>query len=109
MTALAHTVRAGDTLWDLARTYGVSIEAIQQENGLQGQVIRAGQELRIRGEASDAGNSVAEATSVDHIVKSGDTLSAIAQKYGSSVAAIQKANDLGSATIRPGQVLTVPF
>lgn len=106
--ALAHIVRAGDTLWDLARTYGVSVEAIQQENGLQGQVIRAGQELRIRGE-TNAGSPVSEAASVDHVVASGDTLSGIAQKYGSSVAAIQKANALGSATIRPGQVLTVPF
>ena len=109
MPALAHTVRAGDTLWDLARTYGVTIEAIQQENGLEGRVIQAGQELRIRGDEDDAGDATVEVASIDHRVQSGDTLSGIAQKYGSSVAAIQEANALASATIRIGQRLTVPF
>jgi membrane-bound lytic murein transglycosylase D len=105
-----HDVRSGDTLWDIARAYGVSIEAIREANSLDGQVIRAGQALRIpAGERSDAGGSPSGATSIDHVVKSGDTLSEIAEVYGSSVGAIQKENGLGSGPIRPGQVLTVPL
>lgn len=105
---VAYAVRSGDTLWDIARKYGVSVDAVQEENGLQGQVIRAGQELRIRIESGDAKGPSSAATSVDHTVKSGDTLSEIAEAYGSSVTAIQGANGLGNGTIRPGQVLTVP-
>jgi nucleoid-associated protein YgaU len=46
--------------------------------------------------------------SVYHTVKSGDTLSAIARRYSSSVAKIKAANGLKSDLIRPGQRLRVP-
>lgn len=105
----SHTVRAGDTLWDIARVFGVSIEDIQGENGLAGEVIRAGQELRIPAGGVDAGGSQSKAASVDHVVRAGDTLSEIAEAYGSSVGAIQSANGLETPSIRAGQVLTVPL
>lgn len=40
-----HTVEAGDTLYSLARRYGLTVEALQQLNGLEGTTIRVGQEL----------------------------------------------------------------
>jgi len=43
-----------------------------------------------------------------HKVKSGDTLSAIAQKYHTSVAKIKKANGLKSDRIQIGQILKIP-
>jgi LysM repeat protein len=43
-----------------------------------------------------------------HIVKKGDTLSAIAKRYGSSVSAIQRANGLSGTLIHPGKSLVVP-
>ncbi len=42
-----HTVTAGDSLWGLAKQYGVSVEAIQKANGLDGEKIRRGQTLSI--------------------------------------------------------------
>lgn len=45
---------------------------------------------------------------VRYVVKKGDSLSAIASRNGSSVAAIQKANRITGSTIRPGQSLTIP-
>jgi LysM repeat protein len=47
-------------------------------------------------------------TTVRHTVKKGDTLSGIAARYGSSVSAIQRANNLRGTLIRIGQTLTVP-
>ncbi len=44
---IIYTVRAGDTLWQIARRYGTTVEAIQQANGLTGDRILPGQELRI--------------------------------------------------------------
>jgi LysM repeat protein len=41
-------------------------------------------------------------------VKKGDTLSAIASRYGTSVAKIRSANDISGSMIRPGQKLKVP-
>jgi membrane-bound lytic murein transglycosylase D len=44
----------------------------------------------------------------DYKVKSGDTLGAIAKRFGTSVAAIQSANDLKSAQLKIGQSLSIP-
>lgn len=43
-----------------------------------------------------------------HLVKKGDTLSAIAGRYGSSVSAIRSANGISGSLIRPGQSLVIP-
>ncbi|MCS6980358.1 MAG: LysM peptidoglycan-binding domain-containing protein, partial [Flavobacteriales bacterium] len=43
-----------------------------------------------------------------HIVKSGETLSFIARKYGVSVLSLKKANQLQTDMIRPGQKLKLP-
>lgn len=45
---------------------------------------------------------------VRHTVKKGDTLGAIAGRYGSSVSGIQRASGISGTLIRPGQVLKVP-
>lgn len=45
---------------------------------------------------------------LSHTVRMGETLSQIAQKYGTTVYAIQQANGLRGSTIRPGQVLKIP-
>lgn len=42
-----YTVRAGDTLWQLSRRYGTTVEAIKQANGLTGDILQIGQVLRI--------------------------------------------------------------
>ncbi len=45
-----HTVRSGDTLWDLARTYRTSVETLRRLNGLRrGAVLRLGQKLELPG------------------------------------------------------------
>ncbi|MCH5344752.1 MAG: LysM peptidoglycan-binding domain-containing protein [Acetatifactor sp.] len=42
-----YTVRSGDTLWDLSRRYGTTVDAIKQANGLTSNVLQIGQVLRI--------------------------------------------------------------
>jgi LysM repeat protein len=42
-----YTVRSGDTLYSIARRYNTSVQAIQAANGLSGNTIRPGQQLRI--------------------------------------------------------------
>lgn len=43
-----------------------------------------------------------------YVVRSGDNLSSIASRYGSSVSAIVQANGLANTVIQPGQTLTIP-
>ena len=42
-----HTVKSGDTLWDLAQKYAVSVQVIKQLNNLSSDVIYIGQVLKI--------------------------------------------------------------
>jgi membrane-bound lytic murein transglycosylase D len=100
--ATLHTVRAGDTLWELARRYGVEIGEIQEANGLNGAAIRTGQTLRIPRPAG------AGTEPIEHVVRAGDTLWGIAREYGSSIQQIQAANGLDDRPIIPGQRLTIP-
>lgn len=58
--------------------------------------------------AAETPDPPAAATSVAHVVRRGDTLSGIARRHGASVAALRRANGLGSSLIRPGQTLRVP-
>ncbi|MDF1546018.1 MAG: LysM peptidoglycan-binding domain-containing protein, partial [bacterium] len=82
-----HKVRAGDTLWDLARQYGTTTGKIRRLNGLGGSSrIYAGQVLKITGTSSK--------NYVVHKVRGGDTLSRIAQRYGTSTTRIMANNGL---------------
>ena len=45
--AKTHTVKAGEGLWRIARTYGLSLEQLKALNGLTSNVIRVGQVLKV--------------------------------------------------------------
>jgi len=113
-TAGTHTVVSGDTVWGLARSYGSSVQAISTANALDSRAtIRIGQVLTIPGTTSTTATPTPAATAATatatHTVVSGDTVSALAARYGSTVQAISTANSLNaSAMIRIGQVLAIP-
>jgi membrane-bound lytic murein transglycosylase D len=97
-----HRVSRGETLSEIASRYGVTVASIQEANSIRGSLIRSGQRLVIPPRA-DAGPF-----RVEHVVVVGDTLWELAQRYGSSIEAIQETNSLGGRPIRPGQKLNVP-
>jgi|GEM_PF-367852 len=101
-----HIVRPGETLSSIARMYGVSVQAIINANGLSNpNLIYVGQRLRIPGGGPPAGGSGC----VVYTVKRGDTLAAIAWRYGVTVSAIVAANDLRNPNvIYIGQRLCIP-
>lgn len=111
-SARSHTVRGGDTVSALARTYGSSVAAIVQANGLDHRAfIRVGQQLTIPGRGSGAAAAAAATTTTSggYTVRTGDTVSAIAARHGTTVQAVVAANGLDArASIRAGQRLTVP-
>lgn len=106
----SHKVSEGQSLWVIARGHGCSVDALIEANGLKrGGIIRAGQTLRIpdcdgRARGSD---TAAISSTLRHVVASGETLSAIAKQYDTSIAAIQTRNRIDGSMIRPGQELEV--
>lgn len=118
-SAATHVVAPGDTVWDLAKRHGTTVNAIVKANGLNARaVIVVGQELEIPGSTAKAtsktkastasGKKTTSSAASRYTVKSGDTLSRIATKFGTTVNAIVKANAIANPSlIREGQVLTI--
>ncbi|MCL2464551.1 MAG: LysM peptidoglycan-binding domain-containing protein [Micrococcales bacterium] len=126
-TATKYTVVKGDTLSRIALRYHTTVGALASANGLKNpSFIRIGQVLTIPAAptittvsavvpaasvaTATATTATATATSAaaTYTVMQGDTLSAIAAKYCTTVAALQSANGLSGSLIRIGQVLSVP-
>ncbi|MDV6380988.1 peptidoglycan endopeptidase [Pediococcus pentosaceus] len=95
-------VQKSDTVWALSQKYGVSVKSIESLNNINqnSHLIFVGQDINIPGKTD---SKVTKIT-----VKSGDSLSVLAEKYGVSVNAIMKANNLSSSLIIVGQSLTIP-
>lgn len=117
-TTRTHVVSSGDTVWAIAAHYGSTVKAIVEANDLNSHaVIHVGERLMIpgakassSGKATTASSTKKQATaSSRYTVKSGDTLSAIARKFGSTVAKIADANGIDNPSkIHTGQRLTIP-
>lgn len=95
-----YVVKAGDSLWLIARRYGTTVDAIKTLNGLTSNMITTGQILKI-----PAGQN---APYIEYTVQSGDTLWLIARKYGTTVDAIKNLNGLTGDLLNIGQVLRIP-
>ena len=97
---VVHLVREGESLWSVARQYGVTVDDLRSWNGLaEGAVLRVGDELR-----------VANATVATHEVASGETLGGIALQYGISVQELASENGISTDDIlHPGQELRIPL
>ena len=103
-----HVVQRGETLSQIARSYGVSMAALAQANGISNpNFIYSGQRLTIPG-ASGSASSGSSASSGVHVVRVGENLSSIAARYGVSVAALASANGIANRHhIYVGQRLTI--
>lgn len=105
-----HTVQAGETLYSIARLYGVTVDAIAFANGITNPaLIYVGQVLVIPGATGGTGGTGGTGAQGTYTVVAGDTLFSIARRFSTTVAQLQALNSLGSGTtIYVGQTLTVP-
>jgi len=104
-----YRVNSGDTLGKIAQRHGVSVSSIKSANNIKGSTIMAGQTIRIPGTSGSGTGDTSNSTAmVKYKVRSGDSLGAIAGRYGVSVASIKNANNLKTSTIMVGQTLTIP-
>ena len=96
-------VRAGDTLWAIAREYGTTVKAIARENRIvDPNRIFAGERLRITLPARGSGEEI-------YNVRRGDTTISIAGKFGVTLSALEDRNGLERGeTIYAGDKLSIP-
>ncbi len=110
-----HKVRRGETLSGIAKRYGVSVSSIMGMNNLRSRHrIRIGQIIRLPVDGAKPATRVAgggkppASSSGTYVVRSGDTLSHIARRFGLSERRLAAANNLSNKhRIYPGQVLRV--
>ena len=104
--ATVHIVQRGETLFSIARQYGLTADAITHANGIPDpRQIYVGQRLAIPGVEGDAST----AATVGHVVQAGDTLAAIARRYHTTWQTLVQVNGLLSPNvIHAGQVIRVP-
>ncbi|HIW33660.1 MAG TPA: LysM peptidoglycan-binding domain-containing protein [Candidatus Paenibacillus intestinavium] len=95
-----HTVSRNDSLWNLARTYGIPLEHLVEVNNIQpSDTLVVGQALIIPTPSS----------SKTHKVARGESLWAIARQYGLSLQEIANANNISNpALIKAGQIIKIP-
>ncbi|MEL7293300.1 MAG: LysM peptidoglycan-binding domain-containing protein [Pseudomonadota bacterium] len=100
---LTHTVASGDSLWSIARANKVSHQSLAKWNGMGPRdTLRVGQKLVIWKNSSDG----AIIRTVFYNVRSGDTISGIANKFKVKSKDIVKWNDLSKQKyLKPGQKL----
>jgi len=111
-SSTVHVVKPGDTLYGVARRYGVTIPALAAANGMNSKShLTAGDRLEVPGGGAGgpkSGSSASESTRVTYKVRSGDTLSEIADKFNVSVSQLMSWNRMRQpSSLRAGQKLVV--
>jgi membrane-bound lytic murein transglycosylase D len=113
-----HRVIQGESLSVIARRYRTSIRAIMAMNGLKSRrYIKAGWKLKIptrrqyaplKRISSPAPGLKRKENLVEYVVRKGDSLWRIANRFGTTTKSIQSANKLNDTYLRIGQVLMIP-
>ncbi len=110
--ASSYKVKSGDTLSAIAVRHNLSVAQLAKLNGMSSSAkIKVGQVLKVKGTPSRtvASTSSKAGKMTSYKVKAGESLSGVAHKHNTTVAALMKVNKLSDASkVRAGQVLKVP-
>lgn len=133
-----HKVKAGETLYSIAKANGISVDALKEANGLKNDMLSAGQNLKIPTKSSatifpktkksdssgfqmyreisdeeitkeNARNKFVKITkNPDYTIRKGDTAGSIAAKFGVSAEALLKLNSLDEKNLKIGKSVKIP-
>ena len=101
-----YTVKKGDTLYNIARVYGTSVESIKNLNYLTNNDLYIGQVLRIP-EIYTKEEDLYVPEYINYTVKRGDTLYRIARIYNTTIESIMQDNGLKNENLTIGQNLKI--
>lgn len=106
--AVQHRVVQGDTVYNIAKRYGITEDQLRQWNNLSDNNIVKGQTLRVKpfGHSGSGSAPVINGTNT-HRVVAGDTVYNISKRYGMSENQLRQLNNLSGNNIHLGQVLNV--
>ena len=96
-----YTVKSGDSLWSISRKFGVTVNELKKVNNLSSNLLSIGQNLIIPGKKNNTSSN-------EYVVKKGDTLYGIANKYNVSVDNLKSYNNLSTDSLSIGQKIKIP-
>lgn len=109
---ITHTVRRGESLYSIARRYGISLSYLRDMNGFSRSEdnLAVGQKLIIAQKTVEnlaTNNQSTKMIIVRHTVERGESLGRIAGDFATSITELQELNRLDGTTIHPGQILKI--
>jgi LysM repeat protein len=122
-----YTIKSGDSLYGISKSFGISIEALKKTNGLESDSLKPKQVITIptsrekkadenAGKSSSSSSKKPSARVIkrssgemdSYVVQKGDTLSSISGEVGLSIDEMKKTNSLHTSALKIGQVLLLP-
>ena len=106
-----YTIRSGDTFFSLAQRFNTTVEAIQQANpNVNPNNLQVGQVICIpSGGTTPPPSGSCPAGTQSYTIRSGDTFFSLAQRFNTTVEAIQRANpNVNPNNLQVGQVICIP-
>jgi membrane-bound lytic murein transglycosylase D len=106
-----YTVRRGDSLWEIARRFNVTVSKLRRANGLytDARRLQVGQKLRIPGRSGSYNRRAIARNRANYTIRKGETLWELSQRFGVSVQTLAEANGLSNRhRLRQGAKLYIP-
>lgn len=119
-----YIVQRGDYLAKISKKFNIRVDAIRKANpSIKKDIVRVGQKIKLPGKVEVGEQKVPqvatssktaktfkayEGATKEYVVKSGDTLGAIAYGNGINIRQLKKLNNLANDNLRIGQKLKVP-
>lgn len=97
---IIHKIKRGETLSVLAKKYGTNTRTLMRINGLRSTKLKIGQSLQVKGQSR-------RSRRLTHKIKRGETLGALAKRYGTNTRALMRMNRLKSTKLKIGQIIQV--
>lgn len=104
---ITYTVKSGDSLYAIARKYNTTVDALKSFNNLTTNALSIGQVLRIP--IRDMEEEVDTSSYIEYVVKLGDSLYSISNRYNISVDELKKYNNITSNLLSIGQIIRIPI
>lgn len=97
-----YKVVSGDTLYSIAKKFNMTVDELKKLNNLTSNSLSVGQILKVKSEGEVTENYI------NYIIKNGDTLYSIANKYNTTIDEIKSINNLSSNILGVGNILKLP-
>jgi peptidoglycan DL-endopeptidase LytE len=127
-SAVAHRVKSGDNLYNIAKKYHVSVDKLKSTNSLRNKNLKLGQKIviepdhktKVRSSAKNnrkirnapeaviSEEAETDGEFIEYRVKRGDTVDKVALKFGVEKDDIIESNSNVNRRLSPGRVLLIP-